>query len=84
LDDQARRGIDRDVDPFSSGQEPRRKARPTLTNLPGDPPGKRQAGVASLFGHFSLATQRKVTRLSADSRKPAAGEPGRRDTTIKR
>ncbi|MFZ0870881.1 MAG: hypothetical protein WAM90_09150, partial [Rhodanobacter sp.] len=32
---QARRGIDRDVDSFSSGQESCRKARPRLTDLPG-------------------------------------------------
>ena len=33
-----------DANSFSPGQEPCRKARPPLTNLPGFQPGKRQAG----------------------------------------
>ena len=37
-------GIARDGDAFSRGQEPARKARPRLTDLPGRTPGKRQPG----------------------------------------
>ena len=37
---------------FSRGQEPARKARPRLTDLPGRTPGKRRRGVSFLFGDF--------------------------------
>ena len=39
-------------------------------------PASAKRGALS-FGYFSLSKQRKVTRRSADRRKPAAGEPGR-------
>jgi hypothetical protein len=59
---QARRGIDRDVDSFSSGQESCRKARPRLTDLPDRDARQAPSGVASLLVTSSLAKQRKVTR----------------------
>ncbi|WP_267221820.1 hypothetical protein, partial [Dyella silvae] len=37
-------------------------------------PASAKRGALS-FGYFSLSKQRKVTRRSADRRKPAAGEP---------
>ncbi len=43
-------------------------------------PASAKRGALS-FGYFSLSTQRKVTRRSADRRKPAAGEPGRGSAT---
>ena len=51
---QARRGIGRDADPFSPGQESGRKTRLALTDLPGRMPGKRQAGWPSLLVTFLL------------------------------
>jgi len=75
-------GIGRDADSFSPGQEPRRKARPPLTNWPAEPASAKWG--CSFFwhchhlgGYFSLSKQRKVTRPPAGGRKPAAGEPGR-------
>jgi hypothetical protein len=52
-------GVDKEVDSFSPGKEPCRKARPRLTDLPGRKPGKRQAGWPSLLVTFLLATQEK-------------------------
>jgi len=53
-------GVDKEVDSFSPGQEPCRKARPRLTDL--SPRDGRQApsGVAFLFGYFLFGhTKRK-------------------------
>jgi len=44
--------------------------------LAGRSPDSATRGALS-FGYFSLSTQRKVTRPSAEGRKPAAGEPDR-------
>src|SRR6185437_1652924 len=60
---------------FSRGQEPARKARPRLTDLPGRTPGKRQPGWP-----FSLATQRESNSGAAGARKLLAN----RATTDKR
>jgi hypothetical protein len=65
---QAPRGIGRDADPFSPGQESGRKTRPTLTDLP--PMDGRQApsGVAFLFGYLSLWPHKeKVIRPPKES-----------------
>ena len=61
-------GDRQDADPFSSGQEPCRKARPALTDLPGLGPASAKRGALS-FGYFSLSKQRKVTRRPAGRRK---------------
>jgi hypothetical protein len=54
---------------FSRGQEPARKARHRLTDLPGRKPGKRQAGWPSLLVTFLLATQEKSDSGAAGARK---------------
>ena len=56
---QARRGVDRDVDSFSSGQESCRKARPRLTDLPGRDARQAPSGVAFSLGYFSLGQARE-------------------------
>ena len=61
-------GIDMDVDPFSSGQESCRKARPHLTHFLGRMPRKRRAGWPSLLVTFLLATQEKSDSPSAGGR----------------
>jgi len=82
-------GIGKDADSFSPGQEPRRKARPPLTNWPAKPASAKW-GCPSLWhchhlgGYFLLGKQEKVTRPPAGGRKPAAGEPGRRHATTER
>ena len=54
---------------LSRGQEPARKARPRLTDLPGRTPGKRQPGWPSLLVTFLLATQEKSDSCVAGARK---------------
>src|SRR5215469_1119222 len=53
--------------PFRQGRKPCRKARPQLTPRRAQPVEHRIRGALSL-GYFSLGTQRKVTRPSADGR----------------
>ncbi len=55
-------GVARDGNAFSRGQEPARKARPRLTDLPGRKPGKRQAGWPSLWLLSLWPRKEKVTR----------------------
>jgi hypothetical protein len=59
---QARRGIDRDVDSFSSGQDALSKSPAAPHGLVGHgcPASAKRGGL--LFGYFLLATQEKVTR----------------------
>ena len=59
----ARRGIDRDVDSFSSGQESCRKARPHLTDLPGMDARQAPNGVAFSLVTFSWPRKRKLLAL---------------------
>ena len=66
---QARRGIGRDADPFSPGQESGRKTRPDLTDLPGRMPGKRQAGCRFLLVTSLLDKQKRSNSPSAGGRK---------------
>jgi len=58
-----------DVDPFSSGQESCRKARPRLTDLLGmNAQQVREAGWPSLWVTFLLATQEKSDSPSVGGR----------------
>ena len=59
-----RRGIGKEADSFSPGQEPRRKARPPLTNWPASPAS---AKWGCLF--FGIATISVVTFLWASKEK---------------
>ena len=85
-------GEARDGLAFSRGQEPARKARPRLTDLPGRRPGKRQPGWPSLllrascpppFGPASPFTRvpdaRVVTFLLATQEKSNPGAAGARN-----
>jgi hypothetical protein len=65
----ARRGIGRDADPFSPGQEPGRKTRPALTDLLGGSPASAKRGGLSLWLPFSLATQRESNSGARGARK---------------
>ena len=83
-------GIARRVAGMDAGQFfaragcPVEKPRNPPAHLEGQRPGRRVIRGALLFGYFLLGKQEKVTRPSADGRKPAAGEPGCRSVTKKR
>jgi len=74
-------GIAMEGDAFSRGQEPARKARPRLTDLPGRMPGKRQPGWPSLLVTFLLATQEKSNSGAVGARKPFALNAARASRT---
>jgi len=65
VDDQARRGIGKEADSFSPGQEPRRKARPPLTDWLGKAQTAPSGGAVSL----GIATISVVTFLWASKEK---------------
>jgi len=60
-------GVDREVDSFSPGQEPCRKARPRLTNLPGRSPASAKRGGLSLWLLSLWPHKEKVTRTPQES-----------------
>ncbi len=62
-------GVARDGNAFSRGQEPARKARPRLTDLPGRMPGKRQAGCRFLLVTSLLDKQKRSNSGAAGARK---------------
>jgi hypothetical protein len=63
-----------DADPFSPGQEALSKSPADPHGLAGPMAWQAPSGDAFLFGYFLLGKQEKVTRRSANRRKPAAGE----------